>query len=83
MERRPAAFGLEGWRAKAARLSATGFHLATRFCDMARGGASASPGASFRLSASWPRTHQQVIAMTMEPLPLSPTAGGVAWEPIT
>jgi hypothetical protein len=30
-----------------------------------------------------PRTHQQVIAMTIEPLPLSPSAGGIAWEPIT
>jgi hypothetical protein len=27
--------------------------------------------------------HQQVIATTMEPLPLSPSAGGIAWEPTT
>jgi uncharacterized protein GlcG (DUF336 family) len=29
-----------------------------------------------------PAPHQQVIAMTIAPLPLSPTAGGIAWEPI-
>jgi hypothetical protein len=28
-------------------------------------------------------SHQEVIAMTIEALPLSPTAGGIAWETIT